>query len=119
MKKLVLRMLREATTTPFAMAQFNVQLGEMFGQAVHDFCAKYKVDINSIDLVGSHGQTIWLVSIPKEEETRSSFTLGEGAIMSGMTGITTVTEFRTCEQAVGRQGAPLVALVDEILLHHP
>lgn len=77
------------------------------------------MDFNSIDLIGSHGQTIWLVSMPKEGETRSSFTLGEGAIMSGMTGITTVAEFRTCDQAIGRQGAPLVALVDGILLHHP
>lgn len=101
------------------MAQLNVQLGEMFGEAVQTFCAKHRVDRNDIDLIGSHGQTIWLLSMPKKGETRSAFCLGEGTIISAMTGITTVTDFRQAEQAVGRQGAPLVALIDGLLLRHP
>lgn len=101
------------------MSQLNVQLGIMFGEAVKTFCEKHDVAMDSIDLIGSHGQTIWLLSMPKEGETRSAFCLGEGTIISGMTGITTVTDFRQAEQAVGRQGAPLVALIDGLLLHHP
>ncbi|KAF6229853.1 hypothetical protein HO133_004190 [Letharia lupina] len=87
------------------MAQINIQLGEMFGQAILDFCEEHNIDINMLDLMGSHGFKIIFI--------------GERAIISGMTWITTVTEFRTCEQAVGRQGATLVALLDDILLHHP
>lgn len=101
------------------MSQLNVDLGTMFGQAVIDFCAKHQIDQDDIDLVGSHGQTVWLLSRPKEGETRSAFCLGEGTVISAMTGITTVTDFRMAEQAVGRQGAPLVALIDGLLLRNP
>ncbi|OBS23081.1 hypothetical protein FPOA_03644 [Fusarium poae] len=118
-KKPVLTMLRETKTTPSKMSQLNVQLGEMFGHAVKDFCGKHEISIDSIDLIGSHGQTIWLLSMPEEVETRSAFCLGEGTVISAMTGITTVTDFRMAEQAVGRQGAPLVALIDGLLLRHP
>lgn len=118
-KKPTLRMLRETETTPSLMSQLNVQLGVMFGDAIKEFCEKYEVALDSIDLIGSHGQTIWLLSLPKEGETQSAFCLGEGTVISSMTGITTVTDFRMAEQAVGRQGAPLVALIDGLLLHHP
>ena len=119
MKKPILKMLRETKTTPSAISQLNVQLGQMFGDAVSEFCNKHHIDMGSIDLIGSHGQTIWLLSMSKEGETRSAFCLGEGTIIAAQTGITTVTDFRQAEQSVGRQGAPLVALIDGLLLHHP
>lgn len=53
----VLRILWEAATTPFAMAQLNFQLGEMFGQATLEFCGKHNVDIDMLELMASHGQT--------------------------------------------------------------
>lgn len=119
MKKPVLSMLRETRTTPSQMSQLNVSLGKMLGEAAKRFCEKHDVLIDDIDLIGSHGQTIWLLSMPEENETRSALCLGEGTVMSSITGITTVTDFRMAEQAVGRQGAPLVALIDGLLLHHP
>lgn len=112
-------MLREIQTTPSLMSQLNVQLSIMFGDAVKTLCDKHDIAMNSIDLIGSHGRTIWLLSMPKDGATRSAFCLGEGTVMASMTGITTVTDFRMAEQAFGRQGAPLVALIDGLLLHHP
>jgi hypothetical protein len=53
----------------------------MFGEAVKEFCAKHEVAITDIDLIGSHGQTIWLLSRPKETEIRSAFCLGEGTVI--------------------------------------
>lgn len=116
-KKPVLTMLRETKTAPSLMSQLNVHLGNMFGETVKLFCEKHNIPIDSIDLIGSHGQTIWLLSMPEDGETRSALCLGEGTVMSGLTGITTVTDSRMAEQAAGRQGAPLVALIDGLLRH--
>jgi 1,6-anhydro-N-acetylmuramate kinase len=44
-------MLRDTSTTPADMSQLNVILGEMFADAVTEFCKKHAIDINTIDLI--------------------------------------------------------------------
>ncbi|KAH7400194.1 hypothetical protein BKA64DRAFT_477142 [Cadophora sp. MPI-SDFR-AT-0126] len=115
----ILSMLREDAAPPSMLSQMDAEMGHTFANAIHIFAHKHGISVDDIDLIGSGGQLITLTGSPPQGQHRSNMCLGEGAVISAKTGVTTVSDYRTAEQAVGRQGAPLFAYLVGLLLHHP
>ena len=69
---------------------------------------------NSVDLIGSHGQTIYHHS-RKEGARKASFQVGNGDILAVQTGLPVVSDFRVKDIALGGEGAPLTPYADAVL----
>lgn len=115
----ILEMLQADTAPPSMLSQMDAEIGHVFANATHIFCQRHDIVLDEIDLIGSGGQLVSLTSRPPKGQHRANMCLGEAAIICAKTGITTVSDFRTAEQAIGRQGAPLFAYMVGLLLHHP
>lgn len=102
--------LDDAIAISFAQAAQNIQIGHP-----------------PATLIGSHGQTVFHRPPGKKKAGQQgsrernlgySLQLGRGALIAHLTGVTTVSNFRVADIAVGGHGAPLVPRVDAYLLSH-
>lgn len=111
------------------ICRYDFILGEVFAAAVLRLLEETKTKPDSVDLVASAGQTVWhdpelaVVNadvdwIPGPIETRSTFAIGQSAVIAERTGIITVGDLRVRDVAAGGHGAPLVPYFDWVLLRH-
>ncbi len=94
------------------LSQLNFKLGELYAKAVAHICRRHSIPLDSIELIGSHGQTIYHKGRGASPNTLQ---IGEASVIAERLGIPVVSDFRTRDIAAGGQGAPLVPLVDHML----
>ncbi len=90
------------------VSRLNFELGELYARAVK----RCGVPVNSIDLVGCHGQTIF-------HDKGNTLQIGSAAVIAERLGKPVVSDFRPRDISAGGRGAPLVPFVDYWLYKHP
>ncbi len=118
-RKEVLRIAEGGACTAGEISQLNVRVGEEFAAAAIAACRKFRVSLERVGLIGSHGQTIFHQGTVVRflgTSTASTLQIGEPAVIAARTGVPTVGDFRVADMAAGGQGAPLVPYVDWLLL---
>jgi 1,6-anhydro-N-acetylmuramate kinase len=122
LKQRVLRLIKENKTTPEEIAIVNIQLGEVIADAVHSFAKSKRFDLaKDVDIIAGQGQTIWHLPLPElfeGDQVRAHLDMAEIAIIAAKTGATALGNFRVSDMALGRQGCPLFAALDSLLLNH-
>ena len=91
------------------LSRLNFELGELYAKAVKSACQRFKIPLDSIHLIGCHGQTIY------HEGGKNTLQIGEAAVIAERLNIPVVSDFRTRDIAAGGQGAPLVPFADTLL----
>jgi len=103
----------------------NFALGELFAEAALEVIEVAGVDRKRVQLIGSHGQTVRHLPPNRNSPVKHSVSrvgtlqIASPAVIAMKTGIPVVSDFRAKDMAAGGQGAPLVPLVDWLLLRHP
>lgn len=107
-----------ANATVDKVGYMNFLLGEIYAKSALSVIEKAGMKLEEIDVIGSHGQTIWHAPIPESPDgipVAYTVQIGEGSVIAERTGILTVSDFRVADMAAGGQGAPLVPFSEYLL----
>src|SRR3989338_1166272 len=97
------------------ICQLNFLIGELFAKAAIGVVKKSGYKMKDIDLIGSHGQTVYHMPNGKPPSTLQ---IGESSIIAERTGVTTVADFRAMDMAAGGLGAPLTPFAHYMLFRN-
>lgn len=113
----ILTQMNPDTSTVDQLCDLNFAWSHYAATAIAQFLTLHHRRFDTVDLMGSHGQTLYHRPPVAESGHGSTLQLGDGGVLAALTGITTVTQFRTADMALGGQGAPLVPFLDRCLFY--
>ena len=93
-------------------------------EAVNRLIKHSHVDRASIAAIGMHGQTVWHAPVAQHFpgpngplQVTGTLQISNPHVVSSMTGLRVISDFRSADMAVGGEGAPLAPYIDYLLFH--
>jgi anhydro-N-acetylmuramic acid kinase len=116
-KKEILNVFARKQIEFLTLSQLNVTVAKRHAAMVLRSLKKWNTDPKKIDLLASHGQTVFHApkSITAGAKVNSTYQIGDGDHLAVGTGIITVSDFRQKHIASGGEGAPLAVYGDYLL----
>lgn len=117
---------KEEVKTVFSKEMVNLQklcllnewIAKEHAAIINNCLAKWKIPASEVDLLASHGQTIYHAPLSLHGHTKygnGTLQIGDGDHLAVLTGIITLSDFRQKHIAAGGEGAPLAAYGDYLL----
>lgn len=100
------------------LTRLHRDTGRLYGKLINEFIEKHQRNKKDIDLISSHGQTIFHIP-SKINSQAATLQIGDADEIARITGILTVSDFRQKHIAAGGEGAPLAPYGDLLLFHQP
>jgi len=94
------------------------QIAKVHARIVNQCLSGWKINKTAIDLLASHGQTIYHAPFQQHQQEgygNATLQIGDGDHLSVNTGIITVSDFRQKQIAAGGEGAPLAVYGDYLM----
>jgi anhydro-N-acetylmuramic acid kinase len=100
----------------------NAFIGDYYGRLLLESLKDWGISASDIDLIASHGQTIY--HAPKQQReadvySNATLQIGDGDHLAMKSGIITISDFRQKHVAAGCEGAPLSVYGDYLLFSNP
>jgi anhydro-N-acetylmuramic acid kinase len=109
----ILGLLQDGAGKLAELAELNFLLGQVLASAVLTTVEATQYSLDEIDLIASHGQTVYHLVEPGRRY--ATWQIGEAAVLAAETGLTVIADFRVADIAAGGQGAPLVSFLDALM----
>lgn len=100
------------------VCMLNEAIARKHAAMINECLTKWGINHSSIDLIASHGQTIYHapeIFHKKDYYKNATLQIGDGDHIATLTGIITISDFRQKHVAAGGEGAPLVSYGDYLL----
>lgn len=116
-RKQIVDVFAKSTIQFQALSELNAAIGSLHGNQVLKSLKKWKVSPEKVDVIASHGQTVFHApkSITPGSAVNSTLQIGDGDHLAVTTGIITISDFRQKHVAAGGEGAPLAVYGDYLL----
>lgn len=118
-----LRAISQPTVRLEDLVLLHAEIARRHAATVLACLQSWRVAPAEIDVLASHGQTIW--HAPRHQHGRvdvahhATLQIGDGDHLAQLTGILTLSDFRQKHVAAGYEGAPLAPFGDELLFRRP